>query len=776
MKFSYNWMKELVSGLEAPPEQLSGLITMKTAESEGVERIGAHLAAVDTAIVLSAEPIEGSHNRKAEVFSQRYGNKTVVCGAPNCRPGLLTAYVPAGTTLPGGKEIRVTAIGGVVSDGMLASGAELGINDDHEGVLELAPGELDRCVPDAVIEIDNKSLTHRPDLWGHYGMAREVAAITGRQLIDPVKTEKIPQAPPPVHVEIENLDLAPRYSALVIENVAVGPSPLWLQQRLEAAGLNPISNVVDVTNFVMAELAQPMHAFDADRLHGDTIWARTAKPGERIRALNGETYDVGPSHLVIADSSGPVALAGVIGGMDSAIGGSTTRIVLESANFNPASIRKTSSALKLRTDASVRFEKAQDPENTVRALARAVEMLELVCPGIRVVGGLADCYRRPAPPAPIELSLEWLHRKLGRTVETAEVVRILESLQFTVEQVGPGVLMVRVPSWRATKDISIKDDLVEEVGRMIGYGAITPVPPLVPAVVPPANEERAFHHRVREMVAAQGFTEVYNYSFLSEEAVKELGFAPEDHVRVRNPIASDQTLMRRSLLPGILHNVRDNARHFTSFRLFEIGLEIHQRAEGLPEEIPHLAAAMYGKGSGEANLLELKRVAECLAPGIEVWPAQPRSFEHPARAAEAVWQGEALGRLFEFHPSLVEAGRAAVLDLDLPRLFEARRRRKTLYTPPRRYPASSFDLSVVTGLRDLAGEIERRLKDLTGPDLLSIEFVAKYSGPPLPANRKSISFRLTVGAPDRTLSAEDASGIRNRVIEGMRAAGYELRV
>ncbi|HOK47862.1 MAG TPA: phenylalanine--tRNA ligase subunit beta, partial [Bryobacteraceae bacterium] len=441
MNFSYNWLSELVEGLQIDPAELGRLITMKTAECEGVSTVGAHLERVVAAKVVSVEPIAGSHNVKAVIEAGAYGTRTVVCGAPNCRPGIVTAYVPAGTKL-GGREIGKATIDGVESDGMLASGAELGINRDSAGIMELdaEPGApIPGCRPDSIIEIDNKSLTHRPDLWGHYGMAREVAAILGLRLIDPVKPELVPAGPAPVKVAIEDLDLCPRYSALVFENVTVRPSPPWLQYRLEAIGLNPINNIVDVTNYIMAELAQPMHAFDADLLHGDTIFIRRAPEGAVFVALNEETYTLDSSNLVIADARGPVALAGVIGGLDSAINERTTRIVLESACFSASNIRKTSSKLKLRTDASMRYEKAQDPANTIRGLARAVELFRMVSPGIRIVGGFADQKKEMPAPPPIKLPLDWLARKLGRGVEPATVREILERLAFGVEEPEPGV-------------------------------------------------------------------------------------------------------------------------------------------------------------------------------------------------------------------------------------------------------------------------------------------------------------------------------------------------
>ena len=661
MKFSYNWLRDLVDQLDTPPSELAQLITIKTAESEGVEPHG----------------------------------------------------------------------------------------EDH------------------VIEIDNKSLTHRPDLWGHYGMAREVAAILGRKLVDPVKPAEFPGSAP-VRVSIEDHALCPRYSALVFENVTVRPSPEWLQQRLEAVGLNPINNIVDVTNYVLAEIAQPMHAFDAAKLQGDEIIVRSARPGETIKALNDESYTLDPSNLVIADPAGPVAIAGIIGGADSAISNSTTRIVLESANFNASSVRKTSSRLRLRTDASMRFEKAQDPVNTIRGLERAFALLQEVSPGIRLVGGLADNYRPLPVPPPVVLPLDWLDRKLGRAISGEQVRAILESLEFRVEEIAPRVFSVFVPSWRVTKDVSIKEDLVEEVGRMIGYDSIPPVAPLTPARVPPASPEREFHHRVRQMAAAQGFTEVHNYSFISEEMARVFSVDVAAHVQVSNPIVSDQNLLRTSLLPGIWKNINDNARHFDHFRLFEIGRAIHP-----DREVPRFTAAMFSKDEDVAGLFELKRLAECLLPGVSVRPAEAtQSYEHPRRTGDVLHGETNVGRLFEFHPKMIEGGRASVLDLDLTRLLQFQPTPER-YQPLRRFPESAFDLSVVANPRTLIADVQAALEKLAGDTLLSIVFLREFA---LADEARSLSYRLTVGAPDRTLSAEEVGLVRSRIIDGMRSAGYELRL
>jgi phenylalanyl-tRNA synthetase beta chain len=763
MKFSYSWIRSLVDGLDVPAEALERLITMKTAECEGVEISGQLLADAVPAWVNTVEPIADSHNVKAVVDAGRYGQKTVVCGAKNCRAGLRTVYVPLG----------LKVISGIESDGMLASGAELGINRDNSGIVELRGGEIP--FPDSVIDIDNKSITHRPDLWGHHGMAREVAAITGKTLRDPVWLGALPEpGGSPVNVESEDFTLCPRFSALVFENVTVQPSPLWLQARLTAIGLNPINNIVDLTNFLMAELAQPTHAYDREKLHGHTLTARGARDGERMVALNNETYELGPSNLVIADGAGPVGIAGVIGGLDSSITATTTTIVLEAANFNASSVRKTSAALKLRTDASMRFEKAQDPHNTVRALARAIEMLPLLSPGIRLVGGLADrSATLPEPPA-VDLDLDWLARKLGRKLEPAEVRRILLSLQFGVRDAGAGKFSVTVPSWRATKDVAMAEDLVEEVGRMIGYDSIEPQPPLVPCAPsfdPPARE---FLRGVKRLMTARGFAEVSNYSFISEEEARRFGLEIDKHVRVLNPIAAGQELMRTSLLPGIHRNIVENAKHFDEFRIFEAGHEIH-RSDGKPEERPHLMAAVFSKGDGAGGLLELKRTAESLTPGLHVRETMAHTWEHTARCASLWAGGREVGRLSELHPDLVENGRAAVLDVDLV-VLEELRAAPAKYTPVRKFPTSAFDLSIIAGARELAGTLELEIRRFSGDLAESVEYVREYRGERVREGMKSVSFRVVAGAPDHTLSPEEITELRNGIIAGLNGLGYELKV
>ena len=638
------------------------------------------------------------------------------------------------------------------------------------GASVAAVARAENSEPDSIIEIDNKSLTNRPDLWGHLGMAREVAAIAGLSVADPVGDLPAAANQGDLSITIEDSNLCARFSGQRVENVQVAPSPLWMQYRLNSLGVNPINNLVDVTNYVLCELGQPMHAYDADLL-GDTIIVRAAHKGESILALNGEKYSLSPEDIVIADAHKPVGIAGIIGGNDTAIRATTSRIVLEAASFPAAQVRKSSSRLKLRTDASMRFEKGQDPENTVRALARAVELLKQISPGCQAAPPI-DVYARRSTPPKIQLDIDWAERKLGRKLSTEEVINIFKSLVFGVEQLDARKLLLTVPSWRATKDISIPEDLVEEIGRMVGYASIVPQAPSVLATPTPRNLDHEQHRAIRAAMVGQGFTEVSNYSFISDADAAMFGYSTDKLLQVANPIIADQKYMRPALLPGIRRNLADNSRYFNEFRLFEIGRAYSKGADGAPKERTHLLAAIYGRETNGANLLEMKRVAQYLVAGYKLVPAKGHGKTmHPERTAHVEVGGQRVGDLYELHPALLDRGRAAILDLDLDAL-QALPSQRAPYRPLRRFPTSSFDLSIVAPVHTLVADLENKLRHFAGDSLVSLQFLLIF---PLPPDKKSVSFRLTLGADDRTLTSDEVTRTRENVVEGIRSAGFELR-
>jgi phenylalanyl-tRNA synthetase beta chain len=428
----------------------------------------------------------------------------------------------------------------------------------------------------------------------------------------------------------------------------------------------------------------------------------------------------------------------------------------------------------------MRFEKSLDPENPIRGLARAAALMRLLDPGANPRGGVTDARRVWPIPAPIDTSVDFIVRKLGTPLAGERIEQILTSLGFGVQSSPSGALRVRVPSWRATKDISIPDDLVEEVGRIVGYDEIVPVAPLVACVPPPQLPMRGHLRRVRNQMTAQGFTEVYNYSFVNASSVARFGLNIADHIAVKAPVAADLTHLRRSLLPGVFGDIVSNTRHYREFRLFEIGREIHPRpGDELPVEITHLVGALYSALGDERDFYEMKRVAECVFPGAALRPAEAKAHEHPVRAALLVWRGAVIGRFFELNPALLLAegieGRAMLFDVDLDTTLPLASI-PFQYGPIRKYPTSGFDLSVIADLRLPVAAIESDLTALGAESLARLEFVRQYAGPPLAEGQKSVSYHLEVGALDHTLTSDDVSTLRNRIIEGMRARGYDLRV
>ncbi|MCM8530850.1 MAG: phenylalanine--tRNA ligase subunit beta, partial [Lentisphaeraceae bacterium] len=489
MWISLNWIKDFVDYQDdLTPNELGVLISLRVAEVEDVKICGEALSQVRVAEVTKTEPHPDADKLKLATLFDGSETRTIVCGAANCRPGIKIPFADIGAKFnytnkegkPAVLEIKPTKIRGVESTGMLCSQSELGLADSSDGIWELPAdmelgkklSELDefKSVNDVLFEIDNKSLTHRPDLWGHYGLAREFSAIYNLPLKEISGADLNGSGSSDFKV-VNSAETCRRYSGLEVRNVKVAPSPQWMQDRLTSVGMNTINNLVDITNYILLELGQPMHAFDVEKLGDKTITVRSGKAGEVFKALDEKDYELTEEDLVIDNNGEAVALAGVMGGLDSGVSDSTTHLFLESANFDAATVRRTSTRCGLRSDSSARFEKSLDPENTVIAMARAVELIKETCPEAEIVGTVIDSYEKPYEKLSIDTSIEFLQKRLGTTDITEEFIREkLTSLGFGLE----GNLNISIPTWRATKDVSIAEDIVEEVGRMYGYDNIKP--------------------------------------------------------------------------------------------------------------------------------------------------------------------------------------------------------------------------------------------------------------------------------------------------------------
>ena len=781
MKFSENWLRELVE-IKADRAQLAHALTMAGLEVEELTPLGEGLAGVVVAEIIAAEKHpEADRLQVCKVNAGQGGPLQIVCGAPNARVGIKVPLATIGATLPGGIGIKAAKLRGVESSGMLCSAKELGIDADASGLLELP---LDAPVgqpladylglPDASFEL--KLTPNRPDCLGLVGLAHDVAALFG-------STVKVPvQATAPVTgaarrgIRLEAGKDAPRYLGRVIEGIdPAARTPLWLAERLRRAGLRPISAVVDVTNYVMLELGQPLHAFDNDTLAGDIV-VRHARAGETLKLLDGSEAKLDDGFVLIADEKKPLAVAGVMGGYDSRVTDTTSNIFLESAHFAPAAIMGRARKLGLHTDASHRFERGVDPELPRRALERASDLLLAIAGGkagpVLVAENPADLPK----PASVTLRRARLRRVLGVDVADAEVTRIFTALGMRVATTADG-WQVTAPSSRF--DIEREEDLIEEVARIFGYDNIptaTPTGALTLAVEP---EARINELALREQLAARGFYEAVNLSFVAADLLANWGFN-ERLVPLANPLSADLAVMRPSLLPGLIEALRHNrARQQERVRLFEVARVFGSGDP--PVEIPSLAIAACGNARAEqwgepARVLDFHDLKGDL-DALIAWGGEPQRWSvhgdglpgwlHPGRGARVVRDGATVGYLGALHPQLAKAlGLGAdvhVLELALEPLL-ARRLPQVQAIP--RFPAVRRDIAVDLPEAINWSQIEQAVRRTLGERLKELRLFDRYSGKGVEAGRKSLAMGLILQDASRTLTDDDA----DRCVRGAIAA------
>ena len=634
MKLTCKWLNEYVNldGLTA--EQIADRLSMLGLEVDAVVHMSRGLEGLLTARIRKV--LAHPDADRLTVCEVEVGPEIiqVVCGAPNAREGLLTAIARPGVTLPGGMKIKKAKVRGQESMGMLCSARELGLSEEHSGILEIS-GSIGSGVDlaqalgldDVMIEID---LTpNRPDCASVLGIAREVAGFAGRELLPPVGREELPalaETHSDFGVEIRETELCPRYAARMLTGVTIAPSPQWLRQRLQAVGMRPINNIVDITNYVMLELGQPLHAFDFAKLAGGRIVVRCPQPGEmQFTTLDGQLRNLDSAMLMICDGKRPVAVAGIMGGLESEVTDQTSEVLLESACFNPVSIRRTARRLNIASEASYRFERGIDPNGVDTALERAVRlMVELA--GAKLVEGGVDLYPGRRPEHVLPLRCNRVRDLLGMELSEEQIAGHLRSIQFEVAAGVAGILNVTVPSFRV--DIEREVDLVEEIARLAGYNTIPTSLPQIGMDYPKRDPLRTLRQEIGRILTARGFTEAINYSFSGDRKFDQLQLPVDDRrrkvTRLLNPLAEEQAIMRSMLLPGLLDNIRHNHNHQRpDVALFETGKVFCQLQEGVqPEERLQLCVVLSGKrypeaaplyfSNCEADIFDLKGIAESI--------------------------------------------------------------------------------------------------------------------------------------------------------------------
>jgi phenylalanyl-tRNA synthetase beta chain len=651
-------------------------------------------------------------------------------------------------------------------------------------MLGLGVEAVERTGDDWIFDLE--TTTNRPDWMGIVGIAREVAAAAGGELVLP--SSEVVEEGPPVHeaaaVEIADPRLCHRYVGRVVVDVRVGPSPRWMAERLERCGIRSINNVVDVTNYVMLELGQPLHAFDLDRLAGHRVVVRSARAGERLVTLDGVERVLPEGALVIADAVRPVALGGIMGGADTEIRPETCRVLLESAWFNPVAVRRTARALGLRTEGSARHERGGDPERVQAAARRAAELLRTLCGG-RVLRGELDAYPHPSPPRTVRLRPDRLRRVLGAEIPTEVAADLLRRLGFDLRDQGDA-LLVRVPSHR--RDVEREEDLIEEVARLWGYDRIPETMPVGAMGVGHLPEELLLERELRDALLRAGLTEVFTLSLIHPRDLDRIGLPSEHPLRrapkLLNPLTKEHTHLRTTLIPSLLEVLRTNrTRGVADVHVFEIGRVFGSRDGGWEERkvvgIARIGRVLQGRWNlppeaVETSFYHLKGAVEAVFEALHISDVrltpEAAPWLHPYRSA-AIWLGgERIGWMGELHPEVAERfdlrGRAYVAELELAPLLK--RARPPQLQPVPRYPAVERDLSVVVPLDVPAGAVEQEIRRVGGPFLEACEVFDVYTGPQVPEGHKSLAFSLRFRSPDRTLAAEEVEGVLQEIRTALR--------
>lgn len=805
MKISLNWVSDFVDLSDVSASKVADLLSLHTAEVEGIEVYGEAIADVVVGKVVAC----GQHPDadKLSVTEVDFGdgeNVPVVCGASNVRKGLKIAFAPVGAKLPGDLKIKKAKLRGQVSQGMICSERELEMSDEHAGILELpedapigTPLVAYLGITDHVLELDNKSLTHRPDLWGHYGFARELAALLDRPL-KPLPVEVAwPQEPSPWTITREDESGCPQYGAVEID---LGGSPGIasdrIRQRLAAVGQRSVNDIVDLSNYVMLETGQPTHAFDAATLSGQAIVVRGAQEGETLVTLDDQERKLVPEDLVIADPSGGVALAGVMGGAATEVTESTDRILLESAAFHPTRVRRTAHRLALRSEASSRFEKSLDPAYAAEATARFCHLLLQMRPDARILSAPVVEGQVIDPGIELPLDLERCSTLLGIALEEAEVRRILTTMGFTMEGEG-GRFQVKVPSWRSTKDVTLPIDLVEEVGRMHGYDRIEAAPLVAPIAVPQQQPQRLLARRLtKRLVDAFGSHETQSYSFLDRSWAERLGIPLESFSRLGNPVLAEQDLMRRDPIPSLLEQAAQNLHEAPEGSLCEVAKGYEPQASGEARERRWLGVVAWGSQDGpkegQESLFGLMRsMVEDLLRGLGLDPKHLEvqvpgeglelpSWAHPVQTLHWSQAGRSLGWSGRAQPGVLRSldfddSDAALLLLDLEALSDVLEQAEFRFQAPARFPGIKVDVALALPVSRTYAEVEAGLRKVGGKLLDSADLFDIYTGPGLEEGQRSLAFRCVLRAADRTLSDKEEQKFLRKVERLASEFGGNLR-
>lgn len=785
MFLSMNWISDFVDFTGLDKVDLIHRFSLSTAEVENeIFFKGSDISGIVVAEIKSVENHPDS--KKLHLLKVDAGEDElidVVCGAPNVRVGMKTAFAKVGAQV-GEITIAPRPLAGYMSNGMCCSEKEIGISDDNSGIMEITddiPNGTDLKeayqIDDIIFEVDNKSLTNRPDLWGHYGIAREFAALAGRELkpLEVVDLSKY-DALPKVDMKIED-NLCQRYSCLQVENINTSVSPVNMRIRLFYCGMRAINFLADLTNYLMLEMGQPMHAFDSRKVEKIRI-KRFDKPFT-FTTLDGVDRNIDENTLMICNGDTPVAIAGIMGGLDSEIVDDTTTLTLESATFNAVSVRKSTVRLAHRTDASMRYEKCLDPEMTVPAIARFVKLMTDVDDGVKVVSSLTDEYAFKYDKVNLKFDKNFVDRYTGIEIDNDTIVKTLKSLGFGVE-LNENEFSVDVPSWRATKDVTIKADIIEEITRIYGYDnfavhtAVTPLYPVRP------DEEKTVEDKIKDvLVKSFSLHELHSYVWAYYDEYKALGIEVEDNVKLVNATNPNIETIRKSIIPTQLCQVKTNTSFGTDFGVFEIGRVVKGLdSNNLCDEHKMLAVTLFSKTKSVEELyFELRDMLAVVCDDIKHKSLSYETitashcYEHPRNLNAVICDGKTIGEIGIVHPVISKKidKKASIVFAEIDvKEFAGIENSSIVYEELSKFPGIEIDLSFVS---DKFEPIGTAIKDANCALVKKVQVVDVYQDD----NAKSITTRITFAHPEKTLTREEVMGVVDGIIENLASKGINLK-
>ncbi len=803
MLISLNWIKDFVEIPDMPAKELGSLFTLATAEVEDIKVVGESLRPILCVEIKSLRPHPDSDKLNLVTFDLgKAETKEVVCGAPNVRAGLKVPYAPIGTTLPNGMTLEPKKIRGILSDGMLCSEVELGLGEGKSGLMELRsdvkPGtpltEYLKLDSDVILDVDNKSLTHRPDLWGYLGLAREFAASHKKPLKNRFTPEwektieaKFSKDPAPINLNVSPDSACLAYLGLSIDIPSMGETPQWMKYRLETVGSRSINLIVDVSNYVMLELGIPNHIFDRSKISGSKVTVNHAGAPLKFKTLDEVDRDLLPSDTIIRDEQKPLVLAGLMGGLDSGVEKTTTKLFLEAANWEAPEIRKTSVRLGLRTDSSQRYEKTLDSNLCYRTLLRLAELILELCPGAKVVGAPVKYINEAKLAKPLDLSITHaqISTSLGMDIPKSTVKDIFERLDFKVKESGD-TYTITVPSYRTTKDISCKADLVEEIGRMIGYDNITPVSPLLPVKPVRLSAAKQFHRKLQDFLVQQGQAlQVMTYPMVGKDLLqKALWPVGNEHLVLVNALSVEQDRMRPSIIPSAIELASHNQKHYDAFSFFELGRSYLD----YEKERSQILIGMYAKE--ETPFLKLENLTEKLLNGLNVnFAFTGRNDKFPNPVAPADWagahpheylniqiMGKFAGAITTVHPLVLKnfrmKGFLSLAVVDITDIESKEIKEKFKFKPLSKFPSASFDFTVLTSADTPAASVLAALNSLKLRELKSKAIVDIYK---IDDSQKTVSIRTVFEDPEKTLTSETIKDLEQKIIQVLDKSGFSIR-